>query len=108
MSTVEIIATLCNNVIELNKENFKDKDRDRLILSKGHACMVYYTVVNLKGIMPEEQLKNFEKNNSDLPGHPVKNPELGIEFSKGSLGMGLSLGAGLAITLKKLIKKYMY
>jgi transketolase len=101
LSSVEIIATLFNNIINFDKKNFKDKNRDRFILSKGHGCMVYYAALNLLGIISNEQLKTFEKDNSDLPGHPVKNSDLGIDFSTGSLGMGLSLGAGVAMALKK-------
>ena len=63
--------------------------------------MVYYAALNVLGIVSEEQLKTFEKDQTDLPGHPVKNNNLGIDFSTGSLGMGLSLGIGVAIALKR-------
>ena len=101
LSSVEIIATLFNDIMSFNKENFQQNERDRFILSKGHGCMVYYAVLNLLGIVSDEQLKTFEKDNSDLPGHPVKNDNFGIDFSTGSLGMGLSLAAGVAVALKK-------
>ena len=73
-----------------------DSDRDRLILSKGHACLALYSALVEKGYFEREELKNFEKSESFLLGHPVMNREKGIEFSTGSLGMGLSLGIGVA------------
>ena len=87
--------------MKFDKKNFIDENRDRFILSKGHGCMVYYAALNILGIVSEEQLKTFEKDQTDLPGHPVKNNNLGIDFSTGSLGMGLSLGIGVAIALKR-------
>lgn len=101
LSSVEILATLFGKIINFDKKNLKNQNRDRFILSKGHGCMVYYSVLNLLGILSDEQLKTFEQDNSDLPGHPVRNLDLGIDFSTGSLGMGLSLGVGVAIALKK-------
>ena len=101
LSSVEILATLFFDVMNYNKSNFLSADRDRFILSKGHGCLVYYSALAEKEIIPKEKLKTFEKPDSDLLGHPVKNNKLGIEFSNGSLGMGLSLGIGVAIACKK-------
>lgn len=101
LSSVEIVATLFFNILDLNKKNFKNINRDRFILSKGHGCMVYYSILNIIGIISDKKLMSFEKDNTDLPGHPVKNFDLGIDFSTGSLGMGLSLGVGVALALKK-------
>jgi len=83
------------------KNNPKSEDRDRFILSKGHACLAYYAALCEIGFIKKDTLKTFEKDDSDLLGHPVRNVELGIEFSNGSLGMGLSLGIGVALSLKK-------
>ena len=77
------------------------QDRDRFILSKGHACLAYYAALCEIGYIKKEELKTFEKDDSSLLGHPVINRGLGIDFSNGSLGMGLSLGIGVAISLKK-------
>jgi transketolase len=101
LSSADIVATLFSSVMKFDKKNFIDENRDRFILSKGHGCMVYYAALNILGIVSEEQLKTFEKDQTDLPGHPVKNNNLGIDFSTGSLGMGLSLGIGVAIALKR-------
>ena len=101
LSSADIVATLFSSIMKFDKKNFIDENRDRFILSKGHGCMVYYAALNILGIVSEEQLKTFEKDQTDLPGHPVKNNNLGIDFSTGSLGMGLSLGIGVAIALKR-------
>lgn len=101
LSSVEIIATLFGRVMNFNAKNFLDEKRDRFILSKGHGCLVYYSILNILNIISDDQLKTFEKDNSKLLGHPIKNKELGIDFSTGSLGMGLSLAAGVALGLKK-------
>ncbi len=101
LSSADIVACLFGEIMNFDKKNFQDPSRDRFILSKGHGCMVYYAVLNILGIISDEKLKTFEKNNSDLLGHPVKNNGIGIDFSTGSLGMGLSLGIGLSLAFKK-------
>ena len=94
------------SVLFVTKMRFKEKDplfnnRDRFILSKGHACLAYYASLFEKKLLDKNDLLTFEKNGSDLLGHPVRNMKKGIEFSTGSLGMGLSLGIGVALSLKK-------
>jgi len=101
LSIVEIISTLFSYQMNLNEKNKYSETRDRFILSKGHACLAYYAALCEIGFIKKDELKTFEKNNSNLLGHPVANKELGIEFSNGSLGMGLSLGIGLCISSKK-------
>jgi len=101
LSSVEIVATLFGNVMNYNNKNFNSLERDRFILSKGHACLVYYCALAELGIITHDQLKTFEKSESDLLGHPIKNKKIGIEFSNGSLGMGLSLGVGVSIACRK-------
>ena len=70
-------------------------------MSKGHACLVLYSILLEKKLITKKEFLSFEKNNSNLPGHPVMNKFKGIEFSNGSLGLGLSLGIGTAVALKK-------
>lgn len=102
LSSVEILATLFTKFLKFNKDNPLDETRDRFILSKGHGCLTYYAMLNSMGFINNDILNTFEKNGSDLLGHPVKNKKIGIEFSNGSLGMGLSIGIGLGIGYKKL------
>ena len=101
LSTVEILATLYNSVLKFDVKNPLWKDRDRFILSKGHGCLGFYSVLCEMGYFKKEDLNLFEQNGSFLLGHPVINKKKGIEFSNGSLGMGLSLGIGVAIAAKK-------
>ena len=101
LSIADIISTLFSYKMKFDYKNPKSEDRDRFILSKGHACLAYYAALCEIGFIKKEDLKTFEKNDSNLLGHPVRNIDLGIEFSNGSLGMGLSLGIGVALSLKK-------
>jgi transketolase len=98
LSIVEILATLFSSIM---RRNGKKLDQDRFILSKGHACLAYYAALSEIGLIEKKELLTFEKNNSNLLGHPVKNKKLGIDFSTGSLGMGLSSAIGLSISIKK-------
>jgi len=101
LSIVEIVSILFSEVMKIKKDNPNWEDRDRFILSKGHACLAYYAALCEVGYISKDELKTFEKDDSNLLGHPVINKNLGIEFSNGSLGMGLSIGIGIAISLKK-------
>ena len=100
LSIVDITATLYGAVLKLDPENPEWKDRDRFILSKGHGVLGYYTALAEVGYLTHDELMTFEKPGSDLFGHPVKYRAKGIEFSNGSLGMGLSLGIGVAVSGK--------
>lgn len=101
LSIVDIVSFLFCSHMKITKGNPLDMERDRFILSKGHACLAYYAALCEVGFINEKDLETFELDGSDLLGHPVMNRKLGIEFSNGSLGMGLSLGIGVAIALKK-------
>jgi transketolase len=105
LSITEIISLLFSHKMKIKKDDPNWIDRDRFILSKGHACLAYYAALCEVGYIKKEKLKTFEKDDSDLLGHPVINRDLGIDFSNGSLGMGLSLGIGVAIALNKKNKK---
>ncbi len=106
LSITEIVSTLFAYQMKIDKKNPNWEERDRFILSKGHACLAYYASLCEIGFISKEELKTFEKNDSNLLGHPVINKNLGIEFSNGSLGMGLSLGIGVAISSKKKKKNF--
>ena len=101
LTIVEIVSVLFSDVMNLKKENPLWEERDRFILSKGHACLAYYAALSEVGYITNKELETFEKNETNLLGHPVINRDLGIEFSNGSLGMGLSLGIGVCLGLKK-------
>jgi len=106
LSITEIVATLFAYQMKIDKKNPNWDERDRFILSKGHACLAYYAALCEIGYISKDELKTFEKNDTNLLGHPVINKNLGIEFSNGSLGMGLSLGIGVAISSKKKKKNF--
>lgn len=101
LSCTDIISVIFSKFLKYKKENLLWHKRDRFILSKGHACLAYYAALNQIGVLNDQDLSSFEKDNSDLAGHPVKNIEKGIEFSTGSLGMGISIAVGLCIAFKK-------
>jgi transketolase len=106
LSIAEIVSTLFAYQMKIDKKNPNWEGRDRFILSKGHACLAYYAALCEVGYISRGELKTFEKNDTNLLGHPVINKNLGIDFSNGSLGMGLSLGIGVAISSKKKKKNF--
>lgn len=106
LSVIDITATLFGAVMQINKEDPQCPDRDRFILSKGHGCLGYYTALHEVGFLTREELLSFEKTDSFLYGHPVMKRDKGIEFSSGSLGMGLSLGIGTSVAAKRQDKDY--
>ena len=97
LSAVEILTTLYQKVMNVSPE-WKE-DRDRFILSKGHASAILYSVLSQKGFFPAEELMTFRIFGSRLQGHP-NNHLPGVEVATGSLGQGLSMGCGMAIGLK--------
>lgn len=101
LSLPEILATLYLGVMNISPENCKKNDRDRFILSKGHGAIALYATLKEAGFISEDELFSFKHDGSDFWTHPRKNLDIGIEFSSGSLGQGLSLAAGTALALKK-------
>ena len=101
LSIADAMAVLYFGVTNLREKGMGSPERDRVILSKGHASLGLYASLVEAGIMDEAQKETFEDDNSALLGHPVRNRVLGIEFTNGSLGMGLSLGTGVAIACRK-------
>lgn len=106
LSIIDITATLYSSIMKFDPKNPEWNDRDRFILSKGHGVLGYYTALVEAGFIPKEDLISFEKTGSYLLGHPVKNREKGIEFSNGSLGMGLALGIGVALSGKRIKNEF--
>lgn len=97
-SAMEIMACLYEVA---NIENPKDEGRDRIIMSKGHGVLALYTALWKKGYITEEELSTFETDGTLFHGHAHRNLEKGIEFSGGSLGLGISYAVGVAIACKK-------
>ena len=100
LSVADIIAVLYADVLKYDPENPEWEERDRMILSKGHAGASIYAALAENGFFPVEELKTHYQNGSRLSGH-VSHHLPGVDFSTGSLGHGLSAGAGMAYVLKK-------
>lgn len=97
LSVVDIIAALYTNVLKVQSTD--NNDRDRFVLSKGHAALALYAALYLKGWIDKERLNGYCRDGTLLgihPGHALK----GIDFSTGSLGQGLSIGAGAALAAR--------
>ncbi|AYD39380.1 transketolase [Clostridium fermenticellae] len=100
LSSVEILTTLYFNEMNIDPENPGDLDRDRFVLSKGHAAPALYSVLCRRGFFDVKKLKTLRKINSTLQGHPNMNEVSGIDMSTGSLGQGISAAVGMAIAGK--------
>ncbi len=101
-SIVEILYALyCNGVMHYDAADMKNPDRDRFILSKGHASLAVYAILNKVGILSDEVLSTFCRPGYCLGGEVNINETPGVEATTGSLGHGLSFGVGIAIALKK-------
>ena len=100
MSVADIVAVLYADVMRFDPANPNWKQRDRFILSKGHAGAAIYAALAENGFFPVEELKTHYANGSRLSGH-VSHLVPGVEVSTGSLGHGLSVGAGMAYAAKK-------
>ena len=106
LSLAEIFAALYGGILSVNPRNPNDPERDRLVVSKGHCVLSYYAALNEVGFISDEELSRFETNGSMLHGHATRNLPLGIEFSGGSLGMGVSFAIGVALAGKINKKPY--
>ncbi len=100
LSIADIITALYFNEMNIDPKNPKDENRDRLILSKGHASAALYAALAEKEYFPKEDLKTFRNINSYLQGHPDMKHIPGVDMSTGSLGQGLSAANGMAMMLK--------
>lgn len=100
-SAVDIITALYfGGILRVNPQDPNDRDRDRFVLSKGHACPVLYAALARKGFFPREELLSLRKIHSRLQGHPVLQKTPGIDAVTGSLGNGLAMAVGMALGLK--------
>ena len=104
LSVCEILTVLYFKEMRVNPQNPNKPDRDRLVLSKGHAAPMLYRVLAEKGYFPVEEMNTFRDFETRLQGHPNVLDLPGIDMSAGPLGIGLSAGLGMAIALR--MQKY--
>jgi len=100
LSAADIVTTLYFHEMNVDPQNPKNPERDRFVLSKGHAAPVLYAALAEKGFFPVEELMTLRKLNSRLQGHPSMKHLPGVEMSTGSLGQGLSAANGMALAGK--------
>lgn len=106
LSAADIITTLYLKILRHNPENPQWSDRDRFILSKGHAAPILYAVLAETGYLPVAELATLRRLDSRLQGHADRNCTPGVEMSSGSLGMGLSFAIGVALAARLNSKNY--
>lgn len=106
LSIAEILAYLYNVEMKADSSNPKDENRDRFVLSKGHAAPALYATLALKGYFPTEDMKTLRKSDSYLQGHPSMKCVPGVDMSTGSLGQGISAAVGMALAAKLDKKDY--
>lgn len=100
LSCVEILTALYFDVMRIRPDDPDWPDRDRFILSKGHACPVHYAALAERGFFARDELWTLRRIDSILQGHPVMGKTPGVDMTSGSLGNGLSCGVGMALGAK--------
>ena len=104
LSAVELMTSVFFNHMRVDPQNPHDPNRDRFVLSKGHAAPCYYAVLAAKGFISRDEYANFRQLHSILQGHPDTKKVPGIDASTGSLGQGVSIAVGMALGAKHLGK----
>jgi transketolase len=105
LSIADIVATLYHTVLKVDSSKPKWANRDRFILSKGHACVAVYSALAIRGFIKEADLETYGQDYSLLMNH-ISHKVPGVEFSTGSLGHGLPFGVGKAYAAKKKGEKW--
>ena len=100
LSAVEILTVLFNKVMKIDPKNPDWPDRDRFVLSKGHAASALYGTLIERGFFPREEMNLFRNIGGILQGHPNMTKVPGLDISSGSLGQGLSVATGMALGAK--------
>ena len=100
LSIADIVAVLYSEILKVDPQKPEDISRDRLILSKGHACVAIYAALAEMGFFPKKDLETYGDNYSLLMNH-ISHKVPGVEFSTGALGHGLPFGVGKALFAKK-------
>ena len=100
LGIADILTVLYNEVLNIDPSNPKMENRDRFVLSKGHCSPALYGILAEKGYFPKEEILKFRKIDSYLQGHPDSKRVPGVDASTGSLGHGISVACGMAISAK--------
>ena len=100
LSAADIVTYLYFEEMNVDPENAKDPERDRFVLSKGHAAPALYAALAVRGYFPIEDMTTLRQIGSHLQGHPCINGTPGVDMSSGSLGQGVSAAVGMAIGAK--------
>lgn len=106
LSIADILAVLYFDKMNITPDNPQNPERDRFVLSKGHAAPAYYGALALKGYFDENEIKKLRTIGSFLQGHPDMIKVPGVDMSTGSLGQGLSAAAGMALYAKRRKKDF--
>ncbi|MCI9063603.1 MAG: transketolase, partial [Clostridia bacterium] len=106
LSIADIMSGLYFNELNIDEKNPKWEERDRVVLSKGHCSPALYAALAERGFFDKEELKGFRNIESHLQGHPDMNKVPGVDMTAGSLGQGLSVANGMAISAKMDNKDY--
>lgn len=106
LSICDILAVLFFKQMKVEPSHMEDENRDRFVLSKGHAAPAYYAALALRGFFEKEELKKLRRIDSFLQGHPSRDKIPGVDMSTGSLGQGLSAANGMAMAAKADKKDY--
>ena len=101
LSSIDILVMLYYQIMKHDVAKPEWELRDRFFLSKGHSILGYYSILSDLGYFSDEELFSYGHNLTKLPGHPVRNKSMGIEFTNGSLGMGLAVAIGHSIAAKR-------
>ena len=100
LSCVEILAVLYGEILHFDVKNPLDPNRDRFLPSKNHCVLAHIPALAAAGFFPREEILQFQKDGGRLTGYP-RRPEIGLEYSGGSLGMALSVGIGMALAAQE-------
>ncbi len=106
LSAVEILTLLFHKILRIDPQNPRWEDRDRFVLSKGHAAAALYGALIERGFFPREEMEFFRNMDGKLQGHPNMLKVPGVDMSSGSLGQGLSVAAGMALGARLLKKGF--
>ena len=105
LSVVEVLAVLYGEIMNIDPKNPNWEGRDYFVLSKGHAGPALYATLALKGYFKNEEIYTLNQNGTNLPSHPDRLKTKGIDVTTGSLGQGISIASGIAMSLKMDNKK---